>query len=851
VRVYQVLAPSSRRTRFDVSAERGLTTFLGRDHELELLLDGLARAKEGVGQVFQVCGEAGIGKSRFLYEFRKAVSGGNLIFLEGKCLSFAGCAPFYPIADLLKGLFEVQENDSGATIMEKVKTALGLQKAKEGQMLPYLLYLLGVQDSGLEQIALSHEGRKDAMINAICQTLLRGAGTQTIVIAIEDLHWADPSTLDALRRIFDGMVSSAVLIVLTCRPDFIHKWGGLSYFNQITLNRLSNREVQLMVSQLLASESIDQELQRLVFGKTDGVPFFVEELIKSLLTMGLIEKLGSKVSLAGERQFLDIPSTIQDIIMARVDRLNEDARSVLKVASAIEREFTFDLISAVTGLSEDLLLTHLATLKEAELLYERIVLSNVFFVFKHALTRDVVYASILSNERKRLHRRIGNALAQKSEDDRSGQYAVIAGHFFECEAFAEAAGYFHRAARAEKNTSIPSAIAHTEKRVKCLTKAPSSTSEMIDARTTLALYLIQINHWVEAMEAIEPIEHAAREEKYWKRLCQIRNVRGCYYGFVEEKWSKALGAIAEALDIADGLQDNITLSLANMWRGVFQHYNCNFDQAESSFNRALDINVAARSAWGIVAMKAQLGYFCQFYTAKVGALIKNATETLKLAKESDEPISMGIAHTTFGAALFARNRLAEALDQLIVGKALLERVGIYGWTAIAQLLLAETCFEHGQYAQSMIYYEQMGRYLQQGRCIPSMMRMADLGAARCKVLLGSKDVDLLHLKAVQEKNQLRVYEGWHHRLIAEILMNMGGHHVPEAHFWIRKGIEADERNGTKFHLAAGHVLLSRLHNIQANFGQARAQLGTAIEIMQQCGADGWVERYQKTLSEMR
>jgi class 3 adenylate cyclase/tetratricopeptide (TPR) repeat protein len=847
VRVYQVLAPSSRRTRFDVSAERGLTPFLGRNRELELLLVGLARAKEGIGQIFQVCGEAGIGKSRFLYEFRKAVSGGNLIFLEGRCLSFAGGAPFYPIADLLKGLFEVQENDSGATIREKVKNALGLRKAEEGQMLPYLLELLGVQDSGLEQIALSHEGRKDAMINAICQTLLRGDGTQTIVIALEDLHWADPSTLEALRRIFDDMVNATVLIVLTCRPDFFHNWGSRSYFNQITLNRLSNREVQLMASQLLAAESVDPELQKLVFGKSEGVPFFVEELIKSLFSMGLIEKLDSKVSLSGDRRFLDIPSTIQDIIMARVDRLDEDARRVLKVASAIEREFTLDLINAVTGFPEDLLAISLAALKEAELLYERVAPSSVFFVFQHALTRDVVYASILSNERKKLHRRIGNTLAQKSGDERLGPYAVIAGHFFECEAFAEAAKYFQRAARAEKNTSIPDAIAHTRKRVDCLTRSPANAREMIDARTALALYLIQINHWVEAMEAIEPIEHAAREEKYWKRLGQIRNVRGCYVGFVEEKWSKAIKTLAEALDIAAGQQDNITLSLANMWGGVFQHYNCNFNQAESSFNRALDINVAVQSAWGIAAMKAQMAYFCHFYTAKVGALIENATEALKLATESDEPISMGIAHTTFGAALFARYRLTEAMDHLIAGKALLERVGLYGWASIAQLILAETCFEHGQYHQSMAYYEQIGRYLQQGRCIPSMMRMADLGVARCKVRLGSRDIDFLHLKAVQQKNQLRVYEGWHYRIIGEILVNMGGHHVPEAQFWIRKGIEADERNGTKFHLAAGHVLLSRFHNIQANSDRTRTQLGTAIEIMRSCGAEGWAVKYEQDL----
>ncbi|MBW1744133.1 MAG: AAA family ATPase [Deltaproteobacteria bacterium] len=188
--VYRVIAPSSRRTRFDVSAEGGLTPFVGRDRELELLLDGVERAKEGAGQAFSIIGQAGVGKSRFLYEFRKGISNEDITFLEGKCLSYSKGVPYHPIIDILKGNFDIAEKDTEEGIRNKVQRSLEALKAEEATTLPYLLELLGVKDSGIDGIQMSPEGRKERLVEAVKQIILKGAQIRPLVIAIEDLHWA-------------------------------------------------------------------------------------------------------------------------------------------------------------------------------------------------------------------------------------------------------------------------------------------------------------------------------------------------------------------------------------------------------------------------------------------------------------------------------------------------------------------------------------------------------------------------------------------------------------------------------------------------------------------------------------
>jgi len=429
VRAYRVIAPSTRRTKFDVSAERGLTPFVGRDKELELLLDSLERAKAGRGQAISIMGDAGVGKSRFLYEFRKAVGSGDVTFLEGRCLSYSQNVAYHPVIDLFRSGFDIRDSDADYQIRDKVKGALKQWGVDEGSTLPYLLELLSVKDSGIDKIPMSPEARKDRTMEAIRRVPLKGSEIRPLVMAIEDLHWVDKNSEEVLKYLLESISGARVLLIFTYRPEFVHTWGSRSYHSQVTLNRLSNRESLAMVTYLLGTEEIDTELEELILEKTEGVPFFIEEFIKSLKDLGIIERKDGGYYLTKDVTDVTIPGTIQDVIMARVDSLPDEARGVLQTGSVIEREFSYELIKRVTGISERELLSYLSALKDSELLYERGIYPQSTYIFRHTLTREVVYDSILAARKERLHVQTGDAIEEIYGDNLDEYYAALAEHY--------------------------------------------------------------------------------------------------------------------------------------------------------------------------------------------------------------------------------------------------------------------------------------------------------------------------------------------------------------------------------------------------------------------------------------
>jgi predicted ATPase len=532
VSVYRAIAASTRRTRFDISAERGLTPFVGRERELDLLLDAFERAKAGRGQAVSIMSEAGLGKSRLLYEFRKAVANVDATFLEGKCLSYSRGISYHPIIDIIKSNFDVLEGDKDSEIKGKLKNGLRIVGTDEATTLPYLLELLSVKDSRIDKIPMTPEARKDRIIEALKQIVLKGSEIRPVILAYEDLHWVDRSSEDVLKYILESIPGARVLMIFTYRPEFVHTWGARSFHNQITLNRLSNRESLIMVSHLLGTEDIDRDLEELVLEKTEGVPFFVEEFIKSIKDLRIIERKDDKYHLAKDIQDLAIPSTIQDVIMARVDSLPEGPKEVLQTGSVIEREFSYELIKRVTGLPDPELLSHLSVLRDSELLYERGIFPQSTCIFKHTLTREVVYDSILTMKKKKLHEVIGNAAEDLYRENIEEHYEVLAGHFIYSENYEKGSEYSRLAGKkAEKSASLNDAISYVQKRIACLEKLQVTDDvqkKTIDARTALGLYISQLNHPVEAKEAIEPIIELAIKKDHKRRLSQIYTIIGVY-----------------------------------------------------------------------------------------------------------------------------------------------------------------------------------------------------------------------------------------------------------------------------------------------------------------------------------
>ena len=829
-----------------------MTPFVGRERELELLLDGFQRAKLGRGQAFSIVSEAGCGKSRLLYEFRKAVASEDVTFLEGKCLSYSKGIAYHPVIDILKSNFDIHEGEGDQEVREKVKKGLSLIGLDEASTLPYFLELLSVKESGIDQISMSPEAKKDRISEAIKRIVLKGSEVRPLIIAFEDLHWIDKSSEDVVRIHLESIPGSRVLLIFTYRPEFVHTWGARSYHNQLTLHRLSNRESLEMVAHILGTKEIEKALEELILEKAEGVPFFIEEFIKSLKDLKIIDRKDNAYRLAKDIQQLAIPSTIQDVIMARVDSLPKEAKEVLQTGSAIEREFSYPLINRVTRLSEKELLSYLSILKHSELLHERGIYPESTYVFKHALTREVVYDSILTKKKKALHGEIGNAIEELYKGNLSEHYEVLAEHYFLNENYLKAAEYSKLASRkAEKTASLNDAITYTKTRVISLERLPRTEdvqNQIIDARTGLGLYMIQLDYHIEAKEAIDPIVDLAIKYDYKRRLSQIYTILGTYHCFVEENYQEAFKALKEALMISEEVKDIVSLVLAGFWSGCALGSNCEFERSTNYFQRAIDVNLAVKNLWGISALKGMLAIFSYFFNGKINLGFKTSSDALRIAEESGDIYSKGLANTAHGISCYGKGLLEEAEKYLFKGIEFLGRINYHAWTANARFSLGETCFEMGDFPRSKDHYEKSIGGLNKIRSYPSWANLAKVGLARSKVINKERDVDLESLYAHSRNIRIKVVEGWIQRYIGEILLNIDDQHIFEAEHWIQKAIEADQRNRMMFHLGKDYALYADLFKRKGDRLKARENLGKAVEILKECGADGWVEKAEKELA---
>src|SRR6056297_3384049 len=533
IRVYRVISTSSRRTKFDVSAERGLTPFVGRDRELELLLDGFERAREGRGQAFSIMAEAGVGKSRLLYEFRKAVSNEYITFLEGKCLSYSRGVAYQPVIDILKSNFNILDTDDCDEIREKVTKWLKAVGVNEAATLPYLLELLSVKESGINRIDTSPEAIKDRIISTVNLITLKGAEIRPLVLAVEDLHWIDKNSEEFFKILLEGISGARVFLIFTYRPEYVLTWGGKSYHSQINLNRLSNRETLAMLSHLLGNAEVDKDIEELVLEKTEGVPFFIEEFIRTLKDLKMIEASQKQYHLVKNVQDVAIPSTIQEVIMSRVDSLPEGAKDLLQIGSVIGREFNYVLVQKVAELQERELLSRLAVLKDTELIYERGIYPDASYIFKHALTQEVVYDSILGKRKKRLHERIGKVIEELGKHNIDEQYEVLTDHFVKAENFEKAEAFCKRVCKkAAKKGLIGDAISYGKTRLNCLERMQLTDDvqkRLIDSRIELGFYFLQMYFFKEAKDAVAPIVEMALEHGSKRRLSRIHMIEGTYY----------------------------------------------------------------------------------------------------------------------------------------------------------------------------------------------------------------------------------------------------------------------------------------------------------------------------------
>jgi len=745
------------------------------------------------------------------------------------------------------------EGDGDFEIKEKVKRGLKVLGADEASTLPYLLELLSVKDSGIDTISLSPEAKKDQIIEAINRIALKASEIRPLIMAIEDLHWIDQSSEDVFKSFLDSITGARVFLIFTYRPEFVHTWGAKSYHSQVNLNRLSNRESLAMLNHILGTEDIDRDLEELILEKTEGVPFFIEEFIKSLKDLKIIERSNSTYHLAKEIQEVFIPSTIQDVIMARVDTLPEGAKDLLQTGSVIEREFRYELIKRIMGISQEELLSHLSVLKDSELLYERGIYPQSTYIFKHALTQEVVYDSILSRRKKHLHEEIGNAIEALYKDNLHEHYGILAEHFISSENNEKGAEYCRLAGKkAVKAGSFHDAIGYGKKQIVCLEKLPQTdavVTNLIDARTKTGHYYAQLGQFVKAKATVDPIVDMAVKLNYKKRISRIYCIVGAYNHWVEEDISKALVNLEQALKIGDELKDLPTLVLANTYMGSFRCDNVEFAKAFYCFNISLQINVAANVPWGISITKAIMA-FLLFAQGKVALAYETSNEAIRIADESGDIYSKAFAYSAHGWSCYYKGYLQRAKEHLLKGVDFSERVSQLLWNGIAHGGMGTILFDMKEYKNSRKHFEMAISIYRKGSICPSIVNYWKLSLTLAKVMNNEKDINLNEIIKSHDDNKLKVYEGRTLNCIGEILLNLDDKHISEAEGWIKRSIETNQKYGMMWNLAQDYALYAELFKRKGDLSKAKEKLNKAIDIFKECGADGWVERYEKELASL-
>jgi class 3 adenylate cyclase/tetratricopeptide (TPR) repeat protein len=848
VNIYRAIAPSTRRTRFDVSAERGLTAFVGRERELELLFDGLERTKASRGQAFSITAEAGVGKSRLLYEFRKAVASEDVTFLEGRCLSYSRAAAYHPLIDILKANFDIQEDNGDSEIREKAKKGLKMLGADEASTLPYLLELLAVKNSGVDKIPMSPEVKKNRIMEAFKQIALKGSEIRPLILAYEDLHWIDKSSEELLKYVLDSIPGARILLIFTYRPEFVHTWGAKSYHSQVNLNRLSNRESLIMVSHLLGTEELNSDLEEFILEKTEGVPFFIEELIKSLKDLKIIERENNRYHITKDIKEVTIPATVQDVIMARVDSLPEGAKGLLQTVSVVGRESRYDLIKQITGLTEEELLPHLSVLKDSELLYERGIYPESTYIFKHTLTQDVAYDSLLLKRRKEIHGKIGEVIEALYPDQIEEYYELLAYHYGRSANADKALQYLDLAnQKAAKLNALKEAKAYFDEAMTLLDILPE-TEENRQWRISLL-----VNQEIVFFLLFQSPEYYDLLTRYEPTAKELGNpgLLGAFYarlGYCEFSfcnYDQAIQTLTKAAELAEASENVEEAGYAYVFL-EFSH----FDRGD--FERALALKEDV-----LRTMKQQFNLRWHTYALAIASrayaclgrwdeAVQGAQKALSVAEEFSDNSLISFVVWNLSIAYIWKGDLTRAIEY---GELATQKAPTHADKAWAQRSLGWAWCRSGDTKKGVELLTAVLAIFRAGRFTTGDITLTCfLGEGYW--LAGEDEKAKQTLEEgleMAERYKMRYEIGFAHRLLGEVILKTDpSQAVP--HF--EKSIAIFHEIKAENELALAYAGYGRLHKQQNQIPQAREYLMRALEIFERLGTLLEPDKVREILAEL-
>jgi len=844
---YELVGTGEVETRIEASAAKGLTRFVGRGKEMGALREAFEEARAGPGQVVGIKGEAGVGKSRLLREFRYTLPEAEHRCLACTCLHYGASMVYLPILGVLRSYFDIQVGELEEDIQKKLREGLArLNGEFQGAVAPLQDVLsLTVEDEAYLQI--DPQQRRRRIFETIRNLLICESLTRPLVLVMEDLHWIDRTSQDFLDFFVDAVSEAHILLLLLYRPEHSHTRDGRPHWREIRLDQLSGGTGADLVQAILGDKEVAPDLRDFILGRSGGNPLFAEELTRSLLEDGTIRFGEGQYVLSGQIAEREVPDTIQGIIASRMDRQEANLKRIMQVASVIGREFAYRILESITGMREELK-TSLLQLQGLEFIYEKQLFPELEYMFKHALTQEVAYNSLLKKNRNEIHEKIGTAVEALFPERLEEYYELLAYHYVRSDNTVKAVEYLDLANQKAANANAPEAAKeYFDKAMEILDTLPD-TDENRERR--ISMLPNQSNVFWKLMKGVDYYDLLIRYEPLLDRIGNSA-LKGQFYaskGLNEALFGyldKGIQTLNEAIELLDASNAAEETAIAYYSLAVCHFLRCDYDrgfQLNEEYLRTMGDTFHLGSyvrLTGIVAQAyAQLGRWEE--------AVETAQQAVKVAQDYSDESSTAQAEDVFAAIYTYKGDPVKAIEH---ADRALGMASTPADKATAEAFLAWPLCHAGEArrgievltgivpifkAVRLKWWELWGTFF-----------LADgywLAGEREKAKQTAEE-----LLAIAEDCGSRYFIGYAHFLLGELSLRDD---PGLAANYFEKSITVLREIKAENVLAMAYSGLGRYHKQQGNMEEARKYLTNALEIFERLGTLTEPDKVRKELAEL-
>jgi class 3 adenylate cyclase/tetratricopeptide (TPR) repeat protein len=856
VDVYELVGATGIKRRLQAAAARGLTGFVGRDTELAAVMQALERARAGHGQVVAVVGEAGIGKSRLVYECIHSHRTQGWRVLESASVSYGKATPYFPVIDLLKRYAHVEEHDDPRTVRAKVTGQILTLDETLQDTLPALLALLDALPADSPFGQLDPSQRRQRMLDALKRVLLRESQVQPLLVVFEDLHWTDSVTQALLDSLVESLPTARLLLLVNYRPEYQHGWGRKTFYAQVRLDPLPPARADELLQALMGTDTSLAALTPLLIARTEGNPFFLEESVQTLVETQVLVGERGDYRLAQPLATLQVPATVQAVLAARIDRLPPEEKSLLQTAAVIGTEVSWPLVQAMAQESEAVLRLGLTHLQEAEFLYEASLFPELEYTFKHVLTHEVAYGSLLQERRRVLHARIVEAIEGLYADRLTEHVEQLAHHALQGEMWDKAAAYLRQAgAKAFARWALREAVAYFEQALVAVGHLPEcheTLEQAIDLRLDLRNALI-------ALRELGAILHYLREAETHATALDDQRRLGWVSAYMANSFSfsniydqdRAIEFGQRALTLAAACGDFALEVIATFFLGLAYFPGGNHRQAVHHHRKNVEALVgewlyARFGEAGLPAVSSRV--YLARSLAELGEFPEGGargTEAVRIAETIEQPFSLADAYHGLGLLHLRQGDLPQAI-------AILEKALAVCQTGDILLLLPNVAAALGYaYALSGRLAETPPLLEQAAERTTTSLRVAHIGEAY--LLAGRlEDASQLAGRALARARDLKLCgnEAYALRLLGEIAAHRDPPEVEPAAAAYQQALTLAEELCMRPLQAHCHLGLGTLYAKTGRPEQARTELSAAIGLYRAMEMTFWLPQAEAALAQV-